>query len=88
MRLIDADELNKELEILHRYHAGREASLGVGACIVKVRESPTVGIEPVRHSYWVNDPMGEWCRACHSDGNKDDLYCRVCGAKMDGKEPT
>ena len=63
-------------------------------CLAAVKNTPTIGVEPVRHGRWVEDCCYNTCSLCgnyfdrYDDGGyyQDFDYCPKCGAKMDLKE--
>ena len=95
MRLIDADNLIKDIEIAkstHRYEdiGCRCFRRGMDRAIRIARQQPTVA--PVKHGHWNFKGNGNAdCSCCGYrssrvyDYNIADLYCRYCGAKMDGE---
>lgn len=97
MRLIDADNLIKDIEIAkstHRYEdiGCRCFRRGMDRAIRIARQQPTVA--PVKHGHW--EYLGERdgahvfeCSECHDrintvNPNWLSKYCSGCGAKMDG----
>lgn len=85
MRLIDADALKREPELLY----------GLTVAITEIQdviyEAPTV--EERKHGHWIEHPehpIGD-CSVCGErvpiySGSKKYKICPYCGAKMDGKE--
>ena len=66
------------LELLTKY---REGILQV------VKEQPTVDAVEVVHARKAESAIsntGLMCTACHSDIDRDAVFCKYCGAKMDG----
>ena len=85
MRLIDADELKKELKDMDIVLANHNVEDWID-------EQPTVEAEPVRHGKWVNKNWNWYCSECDKPGYKGHIpaepdldYCPNCGAKMDGE---
>ena len=80
MRLIDADELRKIVEIKET--------------IEIIDKAPTIETEPVRYGRWVKkDPHCAglaclWnCSECGEESDDEGYrYCPNCGAKMEGGE--
>lgn len=95
MRLIDADELLKELEdwsadLQADNLPARARQLGITDAIVIACQMPTV--EAVKHGKWIPREEGVvypfWARyTCSECGTHwdDTLYCPNCGARMDGE---
>jgi uncharacterized protein (UPF0212 family) len=94
-RLIDADELNKDLDLFDRdfcAHCGNEFAAGFEAARELIADAPTIDAEPVRHGRWIPTELsrtigmfiGVECSLCSFEkighGYK---YCPSCGAKMD-----
>ena len=84
MRLIDADALKREPELLY----------GLTVAITEIQdvinEAPTV--EERKHGHWIElepDKYGNFiqCSVCDSKFGlySKDNYCQACGAKMDGE---
>lgn len=93
MRLIDADALEKVVEIKEYDVINRdwgESDGFSGAAVFNmIADSPT--IDPVKHGHWIwSKAIGDKCSVCgfmcgsHDDDNADN-YCSHCGAKMDEK---
>lgn len=96
-RLIDADELEKEM-----YHEAFETDSDMqkwdGGCWIRykmfencIEKAPTVDAAPVVHGKWVdmresyNDVPNVKCSACGEVWyGLETNYCPNCGAKMDG----
>ena len=86
MRLIDADEMKKELKDMDVVLVNHNVEDWID-------EQPTVDAEPVRHGKWVktSEFMPIYgCSECKErnlfDNNCDNVlsdYCPKCGAKMD-----
>ena len=57
-----------------------------------VKTAPTADVEPVVHAEWIpivsyfhGKPDGRYCcSACHRVETMKGIYCRLCGALMDG----
>ena len=53
---------------------------------------PAADVEPVRHGEWIpivnyfhGKPDGRYyCSVCHRVETVKGIYCRICGARMDG----
>ena len=91
MRLIDADELEKEFCHGCQYEHNKYVN-----CIdCAVANAPTIDAVPVRHGHWIlKERKGTrevlyQCSECNAyDLREIDVishYCRACGAKMDGR---
>ena len=83
MRLIDADELKKELKDMDIVLANHNVEDWID-------EQPTIDAEPVRHGKWERIPYsfvgGYRCSCCGAKSLDDNFdYCGHCGAKMDGE---
>lgn len=58
----------------------------------EVKQAPAADIEPVVHGEWIpivsyfhGKPDGRYyCSVCHRVENTKSIYCRLCGAHMDG----
>ena len=99
-RLIDADELCKELEDwgadLYDTSPGRQ--LGITDAIVIACQMPTVDAVPVRHGKWIYSNDFHWytasCNKCgyqrrtdiKAEGWNQWKFCPNCGARMDKDE--
>lgn len=87
MRLIDADEVQKRIDMMGTVN-------GILCCDAHefIDHVPTIEAEPVRHGYWEESPTGNknfnYCSVCGGAIQKYDnetfAYCPHCGAKMDG----
>lgn len=89
MRLIDADELKKEVE--SAFHG----ALGVtvtGAVHEIIDRQPTIDLESLRSTaHWISDSLYvdgkwkllQWCSLCNCRGWRKIKYCPHCGAKME-----
>lgn len=92
MRLIDADELSKNIydNVSALYE---DAVTAKEDCLREIEEAPTVDAVPVVHGRWTHLGGDEWCcPVCGfvitTEGSWDKptkKYCEDCGAKMDGK---
>lgn len=95
-RLIDADNLIKDIEIAkstHRYEdiGCRCFRRGMDRAIRIARQQPT--IDPVKHGHWIyvgahNGVHLFECSLCHCGLNTENpdwlsKYCSGCGAKME-----
>ena len=94
-RLIDADELEKEM-----YHEAFETDSDMqkwdGGCWIRykmfencIEKAPTVDAAPVVHGTWIDNGVPESvlskCSVCgYSCGSSSFNFCPNCGAKMDG----
>lgn len=96
MRLIDADNLIKDIEIAkstHRYEdiGCRCFRRGMDRAIRIARQQPTVA--PVKHGRWINIDakfenmyVAHQCSICKNEFLGDaSNFCPRCGAKMDGE---
>lgn len=95
-RLIDADELKKDLKELELRTADewgwQEMCDGLYQSQELVDKQPTIEAEPVRHAQWVHLWSNKFrCTACERAiyvetlmGEPSYSYCPECGAKMDG----
>ena len=94
VRLIDVDELNKDLDLYDRDvcgHCGNEVAAGFEAARELIADAPTIDAEPVRHGRWVHDINNMY--GCSECGARETMspkklknYCPSCGAKMDLEE--
>lgn len=89
-RYIDADIALEKMKIWHT----RERLIDC------VRNTPTADVQEVRHGKWIGYPsitiskrrrtiqsIIYKCSCCgKSNGRAEPLYCKNCGALMDGKE--
>lgn len=85
MRLIDANELEKQLVRAHLIYENGEESLGYTTlCFGSViRNTPTVEAEPIRHGHWIAvssfDAFGGDEEAWIAHGNPTAYhYCSEC----------
>lgn len=82
MRLIDVDQLIKELK--------KDIMGGLNYERI-IKEQPTIEAEPVRHGYWierygVHEGKYYKCSACNYNcSHTKENYCSYCGAKMDAE---
>ena len=94
MRLIDADALVENLELIAKYQPDCKQSTILGVCAT-IRATKAVDAEPVRHGYWIQSksvPAYHSCSYCHAAHKMHEScntyvllnYCPNCGAKMDG----
>ena len=90
MRLIDADELKKPIEVAIK-DSGFFGPIYRGFAKA-IDVAPTIGTDPVRHGHWMHDETGaNYCSECneylYDDGEYHLVwhtdYCPHCGAKMD-----
>lgn len=57
-----------------------------------IKDAPAEDVEPVKHGEWIpivnyfhGKPDGRYyCSVCHRVENTKGIYCRLCGARMDG----
>jgi hypothetical protein len=52
-------------------------------------QTPIADVVEVRHAAKADSAIsktGLMCTACHSDVDRDAVWCKYCGAKMDGKD--
>ena len=89
-RLIDANALAKDLELLAKYEDCFRQSVILGV-VHTVKAQPTVDAVEVVHGRWkpVYTCSGErlWgynCDRCKLDSPTQSKFCPNCGAKMDG----
>ena len=55
----------------------------------RVQGVEVANVAPVRHAAKAESAIsktGLMCTACYSDADADAVYCKYCGALMDGKE--
>lgn len=102
MRLIDADELVKDIEeyqksmIFDSYSDRMHFDEMIDFAVDHLEEAPTIDAALVTHARWIVKRMaGErivlQCSACQNNENDSAVrgkYCWNCGAKMDAKEKT
>lgn len=89
MRLIDADELKKQIEVAMK-DSGFYRPIYQGFAKA-IDYAPTIDVEPARHGHWIEDDDGDGrhCSICGEDYcyliSNCELYnyCPNCGAKMD-----
>lgn len=90
MRLIDADELEKELEKMTQDFLDDKTIQGdfcAGVTVEmleEVRKAPTIDAVPVTHGHWVEKELFiPWC-----DDDVDVFYeCSCCGTESGGTSP-
>ena len=78
-RYIDVDKLIEEYDRVHIGAAGGARKLMV--------EAPTADVAEVKHGRKAESSIsntGLMCTACFSDIDSDAVFCKYCGAKMDG----
>ena len=92
MRLIDADELRKEINKQAYPHSDSTANDIYFSVLHLLTDAPTVDI--VRHGKWLGNDDSWWCSECKTENcfayseelkRFTDLYCPHCGARMDGE---
>ena len=57
--------------------------------VAQIDELPRANVVEVVHAVKAVSTIsktGLMCMACHSDVDRDVVWCKYCGAKMDGKE--
>ena len=85
MRLIDADELERTIELrAHNY-----GITVANKCNFKefVRIAPSVDAAPIVHAHWIERCEKTWCSACAtSNKSYKPPYCPHCGARMDERK--
>lgn len=102
MRLIDAYALKEEISRIYYVHYAKSQDKTISdffnAVAKRIKGTPTVDAEPVRHGRWVDHMVRDWrCSECGEKIQKvrkvdgycyDDKpnYCPNCGAKMDNEE--
>lgn len=97
MRLIDADALVKALQddiegLEEEFPNDKQVKAykcGVEMALAYIGTEPTIDAVPVRHAFWKSTGADEWgqCSYCGvPDKKKGAVYCRHCGAMMDGGE--
>ena len=92
MRLIDADELMEQINLIEDMRTPTEADRQRAYARFMVRNAPTIEAEPVRHGQWYYSNEKDWCvcSVCGTDAEGDGGYCLEsdfcphCGANMDG----
>lgn len=55
----------------------------------RIESVPAADVAPVRHAAKAESTIsktGLMCTACYSDADVDAVYCKYCGALMDGEE--
>lgn len=57
MRLIDADKLVENLELMAKYQPEHKQSTILGVCAT-IKAAPTIDAEPVRHGRWIPRRVG------------------------------
>lgn len=99
-RLVDADELWKQMKELHEKRAEEANMTGDRVVCVTwhdavtlIKNAPTVDAEPVRHGRWIGDICSECGKDALCDCDKYEIYgtmhsdyCPHCGCKMDEAE--
>ena len=85
-RLIDANALVERLKFKRKIS---ELGLfrGLESAIAQVEKAPTVDAVEVVHARKAESAIsktGLMCTACYSDIDRDAVFCKYCGAKMDG----
>lgn len=86
VRLIDANALIEDI-------TAAEENAGMGAVVAGtlrryVNRRPTIdpeGLRPVgRKEHSAISKTGLMCTNCYSDVDRDAVFCKYCGAKMEG----
>lgn len=81
MRLIDADNLKKDLNVEFIFDSRDR-------CRVRnlIDFQLTIEAEPIRRGHWIDTGSGQECSVCHEIQYGYDnyrYYCPYCGAKME-----
>ena len=82
-RLIDANDF---LDLFYVASAGQDKTF-VKVVEMVLEDAPTVDAVEVVHGRKeksVISKTGLMCTACYSDIDRDAVFCKYCGAKMDG----
>lgn len=92
-----ADEYINKTELLFEMATSlipQSMDITRGYAIAKdlIRNAPVADVEPVVHGEWVpivsyfhGKPIGKYyCSVCHRVETMKGIYCRLCGARMDG----
>lgn len=86
-KYVDAEKIEKTLwDSLRGYRHVKE-KCAVKNCILEIEEAPTVDVVEVKHGIKHKSSIsntGLMCTACFSDIDRDAVFCKYCGAKMDG----
>lgn len=85
MRLIDADEFEKDIYKCLMY--GNTAFIDKYEVLHRLNNAPTIEAEPIRHGKWIENDNGTYsCSECKSWIPKEQhyyaRYCLHCGAKL------
>ena len=91
MRLIDADELRRDVLELPNCPNGYSDTYDKSMILALVDEVPTVDAEPVKHGHWIFNPKDAIemmftlpkCSECGAESADGGNYCPNCGAKME-----
>lgn len=84
--------INKKGKIVLGASNGDSALFKANDMFALLRKAPTADVAPVVHGEWipiVNYFHGKsdgryYCSVCHRVEIMKSIYCRVCGARMDG----
>lgn len=80
-----AEKVYIEREALE--HCIREENHNLAGLIQHIREHcPTADVVEVRHAVKADSAISEtglMCTACYSDVDRDAVWCKYCGAKME-----
>ena len=91
-RLIDADELSKDDEVIawvsnDAIRTGKQLKMFSELFLKKIADAPTVDAQPVIHAEWIEhtDNYSTWveCSVCGTERAYPTNYCPDCGARMD-----
>lgn len=87
-RLIDANALLQHKRKMSGADFGGEF-WDEAVLVSDIDNAPTVDAVEVVHGRKAESAIsstGLMCTACHSDVDRDAVFCKYCGAKMDGEE--
>lgn len=82
MRLIDADELHKEIWSDNNGYLSRLES--VAQILLRIESAPTIETHPVNIARWIvsSDGYYPYCPICGAQPDKKTRFCAECGAKL------
>ena len=91
-RLIDANALAKDLELLAKHEDSFRQSVILGV-VHTVKAQSTVDAVEMVHGRWEQRKIIDWfgtkicfrCTECKTHWDANTNYCPNCGAKMDGE---
>lgn len=88
MRLIDANELRKEIDKQAYPHKDSTANDIYFSILHLLANAPTIDSEPERHGKWIEGADGScMCSECGKVVRYNiGYYCPNCGAKMEGEQ--